>query len=27
VEGRLTLAGQRVRVDGGSADGALVCPR
>lgn len=27
VEGRLTLAGQRVRVDGGGADGALVCPR
>lgn len=27
VEGRLTLAGQRVQVDGGSADGALVCPR
>ena len=27
VEGRMTLAGQRVRVDGGSADGALVCPR
>jgi phosphoribosylglycinamide formyltransferase-1 len=27
VEGRLTLDGQRVRVDGGSADGALVCPR
>lgn len=27
VEGRLTLDGQRVQVDGGSADGALVCPR
>lgn len=27
VEGRLTLAGQRVQVDGGGADGALVCPR
>lgn len=27
VEGRLTLDGQRVRVDGGCADGALVCPR
>lgn len=27
VEGRLTLAGQRVQVDGGSAEGALVCPR
>lgn len=27
VEGRLTLDGQRVRVDGGCADGALVSPR